>query len=560
MKQEWILELEKHIEKCTKKVKGISVVLTDKNKTLYEYCAGIVGENRTPNNPSRRFSIGSNTKLITAIAIFQLRDKGLLTLDEDIRTYIPEFEVQSIESYDKITIRQILMHRSGIQGDDYRLFYDEKKTQKDDLLPIIKETYLCNPPNMMYAYSNLAYGVLGIIIERLSKREYVDYVQEHIFDPLQLSMMFLPTIKDKEENLDKISVGFTKKGKVTMNDLTALISVGCCTYATPEDMAILLRFFLNPDTQTLLSKDSMEMLLQAPPAHIYLENEYSHGLGMIHNLTNFLQEDIGPMIGHGGGTEYHFSEFQMLPKLGVGVSVLCNTEGGSSTIHNIAKKVLEGYFDSIGITLEPLDTIPTSITDKPLEQYVDSIVSFAGRFPITLTKKGTLLFKMQLLRAQVVIDEDGIYHLKPRGLSRLPFLANSLKQLQFFRKEVDGMYIYYIKQVRKNRFIISAFGTSQQLIQDTAPYEYLEGTYEGTNDLGWNNIFGSSMKISVNDHAITVAMKLEGSLLKVYLSPLQDNLFMVQGYGRYANTKLQVVKQGNNIQLSILGLTLNKKV
>ena len=109
MKQHIVETLQKYIDSQTKKVKGISVIVTTKDKTIFEYASGIVDGEKTPNDVSRMFSIGSNTKLLTAIAIFQLVDKKLLDIDEDIKTYIPEFEVQSLEEYDKITVRQILM-------------------------------------------------------------------------------------------------------------------------------------------------------------------------------------------------------------------------------------------------------------------------------------------------------------------------------------------------------------------------------------------------------------------------------------------------------------------
>lgn len=156
MNEEQVAKLQKLIDKFTKKVKGISVALTDQDKTVFEYCTGVVDETDTPNDSTKMFSIGSNTKLLTAIGIFQQIDRGKLDLDADIKIYIPEFSVKSHFPFEKITTRLLLMHRSGLPGDDYRLFFDEKKTMADDLLPILKETYLCTKPGTMYAYSNLA--------------------------------------------------------------------------------------------------------------------------------------------------------------------------------------------------------------------------------------------------------------------------------------------------------------------------------------------------------------------------------------------------------------------
>lgn len=164
-----------------KKIKGVSVVLTGKEETIFEYCTGVVDDVDTPNDRNKMFSIGSNTKLFTAIAIFQLVDQGKLDLDQDVRTYVKDFEVKSHQPLDTITIRNLLMHRSGLQGDDYSLFLNEQKIQEKDLLPALKGTYLCSKPDTMYAYSNLAYGLLGIVIERVSNETYTNYIQNHIF-------------------------------------------------------------------------------------------------------------------------------------------------------------------------------------------------------------------------------------------------------------------------------------------------------------------------------------------------------------------------------------------
>ncbi|MBN2877808.1 MAG: beta-lactamase family protein [Bacilli bacterium] len=557
MKEEVITKLQQYIDKISKKVKGVSVVLTNRETNIFEYCNGIVDENESSNNPDRMFSIGSNTKLLTTIAIFQLIEQGALDLDKDIKEYIPEFEVQSHEPFEKITIRQILMHRSGLQGDDYRLFFDESKTQKDDLLPAIQETYLCAQPGTMYAYSNLGYGLLGIIIERVSKESYIDYIKKHVFDPLELGMMILPTVKEREPNKDRISQGFDQKGKVVKEDLTSITAAGSSTYASLHDMAKLLRFFLNPEKQTLLSQSSMKQILETPPAGMYLKGEANHGLGISHNGMNYYNEDIGLSIGHGGATWYHFSAFQMIPKQGIGIAVMSNTHGSNAINVKIGRKVAEEYLKSIDTDLTTKPDSVDAYKTNDIEKYIDTIVCFGRQYRIK-AKNQTLQTNVKFLEAQILIDENDEYHFKPIGIAKLPIFSKALMNMSLIRKEKDSKVIYYGKQYLKHSYNIAAIGTSKKWIDETSNYQYLQGKYKRVTPLPTDETFAKNCRIKVTNNDIILSAKLEEAKVKLYLYPITDTLFQIQGYGRYALTTVSINHDSSSTCITFFGLTMKK--
>lgn len=558
MKEETINNLKKYIDKITKKIKGVSIVLTSKEKNIFEYCTGIVDDIGTTNNPNRMFSIGSNTKLLTAIAIFQLVDNGLLDLDENIKEYIPEFEVQSHKPYDKISIRHILMHRSGLQESDYRLFYDESKTQRDDLLPVIKESFLCSKPGTMYAYSNLGYGLLGIIIERVSEETYIDYLQEHIFDPLELGMKILPTVKDRMNHKDEISLGFNKKRKVVKEDLTTLLAAGSSTYASLYDMANLLRFFLNPKKQVILSDSSMKQLLDTPPEGMYLMGEFGHGLGTIHNAINYYNKEVGLSIGHGGGTLYHFSVFQMIPKQGIGIAIMSNTEDSSGIISMIERKVLSEYLKSIDIKLDQKPSVEHSFITEHLKKYEDTIIQFGTKIPIKLNKNGILETKITFLKAQVFIDENNEYHLKPKGIAKIPLFSETIKNVSLIRKETDLDIVYYGKQYYKHSYVHAALGASKKSVENTQRFKHLQGTYKRTTELKGNEEFSKKAKINITDNEVIFKIKLESTSLELYLYPISSNLFIIQGYGRFALSTVSIKEESKSVYVSLFGITMKK--
>jgi len=113
-------------------------------------------------------------------------------LEGDIRKHIPEFEVRSYFEYEEITIKNLLMHRSGLVSDLFNLIFD-KTRDYHKVISELRETYLTAKPGKMFSYSNVGYTVLGIIIERVSGLSYTEYIQKEIAKPLGIHVLFLLT-------------------------------------------------------------------------------------------------------------------------------------------------------------------------------------------------------------------------------------------------------------------------------------------------------------------------------------------------------------------------------
>jgi len=129
----------------------------------------------------------STTKLITAISILQLMEKGKLKLDDKVSLYIENIP------YKDITIRNVLSHSSGIPNPVLGKFYihweDEHKTfNRDKLLNKVlsKNSKLKFTPGSKIKYSNLGYAILGKVIEVISGTSYEEYVQQNIFNKLDI--------------------------------------------------------------------------------------------------------------------------------------------------------------------------------------------------------------------------------------------------------------------------------------------------------------------------------------------------------------------------------------
>jgi CubicO group peptidase (beta-lactamase class C family) len=159
-----------------------------------------------PNNIETAFNIGSINKLFTSIAIRQLTAAAKLDVDASLGTYWPDYPNPAAR---RVTIRQLLEHRSGIGGNIFAA--PPGKTRRDlralaDFLPLFAAEPLRFEPGSRQEYSNAGYIVLGLLIERLSGESYYDYVRRHIYEPAGMTRTGHWAVDSLPENT---AVGYT---------------------------------------------------------------------------------------------------------------------------------------------------------------------------------------------------------------------------------------------------------------------------------------------------------------------------------------------------------------
>lgn len=145
-------------------------------------------EEDVPLTPQTVLEIGSVSKQFTAASIFLLQREGKLSIDDNVRKYIPE-----LPAYDRpVTIRELLHHTSGVR-DCISLMamagipYDDFATESDALAMIARQRELNFEPNSRYLYSNSGYVLLSQIVKRISGLPLSQFAKEHIFQPLGMT-------------------------------------------------------------------------------------------------------------------------------------------------------------------------------------------------------------------------------------------------------------------------------------------------------------------------------------------------------------------------------------
>jgi D-alanyl-D-alanine carboxypeptidase len=193
-----IIERTIHEQLASGKVAGVAIQVTQHGKAVLSKGYGTANlEWNTPVREDTVFRIASVTKSITAASILVLAEKGLLSLDDKLSKYLPDFPRAN-----EVTIRQLLTHTSGLV--DYPGAYPRKEewvmqksmAQMLDIIAHLSPTYHFDPGSD-YRYSNSGYYILGFIVEKISGRDLGAFMRENIFSKVGMD----DTSMDLAENI-----------------------------------------------------------------------------------------------------------------------------------------------------------------------------------------------------------------------------------------------------------------------------------------------------------------------------------------------------------------------
>jgi CubicO group peptidase (beta-lactamase class C family) len=163
-------------------IPGASVMVIKDGQPVLSKSYGLANvEEGVPVTAATNFRLASVTKQFTATSILMLIDDDRLSLDDSIRQYFPEFP----EFADGITIRYMLQHTSGIE--DYEPIYGDRfpeQVRDAGVVEIISTTEgTMFSPGSEYSYSNSAYAILAVLVEKLSSKTFPEFLHDNIFVP-----------------------------------------------------------------------------------------------------------------------------------------------------------------------------------------------------------------------------------------------------------------------------------------------------------------------------------------------------------------------------------------
>lgn len=298
------------------------------------------------------FQIGSITKVWTATLAMQLVDEGALDLDAPVRRYLPDFALADEDAAARITVRQLMCHVAGFEGD---VFTDTGKG--DDRVARyvhrLRDVPQLYPPGAMFSYNNAAFCVLGRVVEVLRERPFDDCVRDHLFTPLGLSHA---ANDPYEAILHRAALGHLRRAAdadpepaPAWTTVPSNSPAGAMLAMRPRDLLTFVRTHLSggvgPDGRRVLSAASVQAMQER---QVELPGD---GLGDAWGLGwEIVDAPGGPVIGHDGATVGQWAYLRVVPEREVAVTVLVNGGPARPVFRAIGARVLR---ELAGVELPP---------------------------------------------------------------------------------------------------------------------------------------------------------------------------------------------------------------
>lgn len=185
-------QIDQYLQKAMQagKIPGLSVAIIQGQEVVYLKGFGSAGGGR-PVTPQTPFTVCSVGKTFTALAVRQLVQQGKLSYDSPVQAYIPWFTLAEPDAAAKITIGDLINHKSGLStaSGTAGYTYDTKLTL-DALVRSLKNVKPDRPVGQTEEYCNLNFIILGFLVEQVSGMSYGEYVQKNILEPMGMTNSF----------------------------------------------------------------------------------------------------------------------------------------------------------------------------------------------------------------------------------------------------------------------------------------------------------------------------------------------------------------------------------
>jgi len=395
-------ELEKKLTELidAHNVPGAQLTVLD-GDTMTEVAAGVLSlRTNCPVSTDALFLPGSIGKVYTATLVLMLADEGKLDLDTPVRTYLPDFEVRDRAARDSVTVRDLLTHTSGFDGD---VFLDTGRG--DDALPKYLEQIADLPqicaPGKIWSYSNSGYSILGRLIEVAGETVYENALRERLFAPLGLQH----TVAFAEEAIPHpLSVGHVPNPEDPASYIVSpqwglFRSCGPMGASVVASAGDVIRFALlhldggvAADGKRLLSAESVAAM-QERQIGLVDDTVLGDGWGLGWILDHWGDVTV---IGHDGNSLGQNAFMRIAPEHRFGFCLQTNVESALSMYRELATWL---FGERLGVGPRPdPEPLPSRAVSEP-SRYVGTYDREGVRFEIAESESSTLVASINAVHA-----------------------------------------------------------------------------------------------------------------------------------------------------------------
>jgi len=398
---------------------GLSIAVVRDQKVVWLSGFGYANiEKSVEATPKTRYRIASITKLFTATSIMQLRDKGKLSLDDEVASHLPWFKLKrGYPEAPPIRVWHLLTHTSGLPREAPTPYWtDSNFPTRETVMRLISTQEAAAPTETLWKYSNLALTLAGEIVQEVSGTPYAEYVEGNILKPLGMRDTL---VSPPEPGDPKLARGYGRRlpdgsrGVAPYTDCKGITPAANMT-TTAEDLAkfAMLQFRDGPEGGKQILRGSTLREMHRPH---WLQPDWREGFGIGFNLRRVGDRTY---VGHGGAVQGFRTHVRISPEDKTAVVVLTNSDDGQPL--NYAEKALQWL------------THPLTHGEADASRSSDPLRVYNGRFRDTWSD-------MQMLTLN-----EGLYAVDPSQLDPAPTMIklapNGEHTFKMYPEEGGGSY------------------------------------------------------------------------------------------------------------------------
>ena len=380
-------KVDKLFEKMDRTISpGCALAAIKEGRIVYERGYGMADlDHNIPITPSTVFHVASMSKQFTAASILMLAQEGKLSLDDEVRKYVPELPDFGVP----ITIRQLVHHTSGLR-DQWDLLdlagwrYSLDLITDDDVLSIMSRQKDLNfPPGSKHMYCNTGYTLLAQVVKRVSGQSFREFTTSRIFRPLGMKSTHFRD--DHAEIVKNMAYGYEPAKDAFRISITNFDTVGATSLLTTvEDLALWDENFYNPRVG---GPEMIKQMLE--PGKLSNGEKLHYAFGLVIGTYRGL-----PTVDHGGADAGYRSDMIRFPDQHFTVACLCNLAVTNPS--ELTRKVADIYLANSMTPADQADAGTEKAVQLPQEKLTTKVGTYlnadGGRALRITLKDGKLWF------------------------------------------------------------------------------------------------------------------------------------------------------------------------
>jgi CubicO group peptidase (beta-lactamase class C family) len=553
----WLVEqqMRKH------DVTGLSVALVDDQQVVWAEGFGFADrKNNIAAGPNTIYRVGSISKLFTTLAAMQLVEQGKLDIDKPIRNYLPEISIKSrFPETRPITPRTLMTHHSGLPSDLQKGMWSSKPENFRSVVEKMKGEYVANPPDTVFAYSNLGMTILGVTVAEVSGKEFGAYMSQNVLGPLNMANSAFAADCDRSSAAAK---AYRKDDAADEPGLRDVPAGGL--NSTVVDLSRFMQMVFaggRSGGKELLKPETLAETLRPQSDSVPLDLDHRVGLGwQLGGLGGIDIRNAGIVAHHAGASINYHSMLITLPGHKLGVVVLSNSAASGPAVNKIAEEMLKLALEAkTGIRQPKQPEIPAKANTpsrEMLQGYGGRYATFVGLVPVNV-REDHLRTEVMGMPIRLIPRTDNTLGLEYRLFGLIPISLGDLDRVGISWAEISGRNILKVGLNGREMLL----GERIQPMPIPSAWMKRLGKYEIINP-GDDHVLVEGIRLRndagllVIDYSIPLVMK---GTLQFALKPISETEAVIYGLGRGMGETIGVVTVRNDEMLTYSGYLLKKQ-